>query len=345
MKRLCSLVLLCLLLLCACTSEPPSVPDPVLPDSAPETSKEPETPSAPTQTPQQEEEEKKAEGPLLYRASDADGDVVWLFGSVHVGEEEMYPFADYITDALLSSDALAMELDPDSLTDQTALAEALAQMVYSDSTTIRDHISPDLYEEAVEILQENELYASVLDYYKPSFWFMEIDSLIFTKLGVTSEYGVETQIAKLAKEQGIPIEAIESIAEQYAMFAGFSEELQEFVLEDAVESYRLPNEVIETEFEDLLDVWKRGDAKDLYALAYSEEALPEEDALAQEYHEAVLVDRNKNMADFAENALEDGREVFICVGAMHVVGEGGIADLLAERGYTVTDARPALSRT
>ena len=42
------------------------------------------------------------------------------------------------------------------------------------------------------------------------------------------------------------------------------------------------------------------------------------------------------MTDFAEDALASGDEVFICVGAAHVVGEGAMADLLAKRGYTVT---------
>lgn len=41
------------------------------------------------------------------------------------------------------------------------------------------------------------------------------------------------------------------------------------------------------------------------------------------------------MADFAEDAIASGQEVFICVGAAHVVGEGAMADLLAERGYNV----------
>jgi uncharacterized protein YbaP (TraB family) len=41
------------------------------------------------------------------------------------------------------------------------------------------------------------------------------------------------------------------------------------------------------------------------------------------------------MADYAEEAVESGKEVFICVGAAHVVGEGAMADLLEERGYKV----------
>jgi uncharacterized protein YbaP (TraB family) len=46
------------------------------------------------------------------------------------------------------------------------------------------------------------------------------------------------------------------------------------------------------------------------------------------------------MADYAEEALKSGKEIFICVGAAHVVGEGAVADLLAQRGYTVELVTP-----
>lgn len=59
-----------------------------------------------------------------------------------------------------------------------------------------------------------------------------------------------------------------------------------------------------------------------------------------EYNDAMMVQRNLAMADYAEEALASGKEVFICVGAAHVVGEGAMADLLAQRGYTVERITP-----
>ena len=41
------------------------------------------------------------------------------------------------------------------------------------------------------------------------------------------------------------------------------------------------------------------------------------------------------LADFAEQALSSGKEIFICVGAAHIVGDGAVADLMSQRGYTV----------
>lgn len=49
----------------------------------------------------------------------------------------------------------------------------------------------------------------------------------------------------------------------------------------------------------------------------------------------MLIDRNLGMADFVEDALASGDEVFVCVGAAHVVGKDALVELLRERGYTV----------
>ena len=54
-----------------------------------------------------------------------------------------------------------------------------------------------------------------------------------------------------------------------------------------------------------------------------------------EYNKAMLNVRNVGMAEYAVEALESGQEVFICVGAAHVVGNGALVELLTEYGYTV----------
>ena len=61
----------------------------------------------------------------------------------------------------------------------------------------------------------------------------------------------------------------------------------------------------------------------------------EEKAVYEKYNQAMVTDRNNSMAQYAENALASGKEVFICVGAAHIVGDGAVADLLSQLGYTV----------
>ena len=86
-----------------------------------------------------------------------------------------------------------------------------------------------------------------------------------------------------------------------------------------------------------MDIWASGDEKafEEYLAADDTGMTEEEKQLYAKYNKAMVTDRNLSMTQFAEAALSSGKEVFICVGAAHVVGQGAMADLLAQRGYTV----------
>ena len=274
--------------------------------------------------------------PLLYKAIDGDGDAVWLFGSIHVGTDDMYPLPTYVTDAFDQADGLAVECDIVAAeSDVIGLTNAMMKMAYADGSTIQDHIDPDLYADAAAILDANGIPADNLNSFTPSFWSTMIDSFAFLEYGMDAEKGIDTYLLKLAKNEKRDIYEIESVESQYAMLGGFSEDLQILLLEGSVESYGDP--AGEDMLYELASVWARGDEQGLVDLLTDETTgmTAEEMVLYEEYNAAMMTDRNALMTDFAENALIDGNELFICVGAAHVVGDDGIAQQLRDRGYQV----------
>lgn len=275
--------------------------------------------------------------PLLYRVTDADGSVIWLFGSIHVGREEFYPLPDYVMDAFNEADSLAVEADIVAFEEDIAVqTQALSKMMYLDGTTIKDYIPEDLYNSAVEIMTEYDYYMPQLDYYCPSMWSSLIDSLVLEGLGIESELGVDMHLLKKAYEEEKEILEVESVQMQYEMLAGFSDEIQLLLLEASVEMYDEIDDA-EDEMNQLLDLWASGNEEEFAKVIneVDEEMTEEEQELYDEYNKEMTVNRNIFMTDYAEDALADGGDVFICVGAAHVVGEGAMADLLSERGYTV----------
>lgn len=319
MKKL--LALLLTLILCfsfGCTSN----------EQTPDTTETPTVTDSPY-------EEIQADSPLLYKVTDSDGDVVWLLGSIHIGREEFYPLPDYIMEPFKNADSLAVEADIIAFeNDIAAQITALQQMVYTDGTTISDHIDEELYNEASEILSKLGIPFG-LDYYLPIMWATLIDNIIYEELNFDASLGVDRHLLNYAKENDMKILEVESCEFQYNMMANFSEELQIIQLESAIEQYGKMEES-EKEINALLDAWHKGDAN-VIAESYviEEEASEEEKALYKEYIEKMLLNRNKGMTDFAVDALERSEEVFICVGMAHVVGEGSITDLLNEKGYKV----------
>ena len=284
-----------------------------------------------------EKEEESSITPLLYKVTDDEGNVLWLFGSIHVGYDYFYPLPDYVLDAYDSADAIAFELDMKAFEkDLSAQMEALTILVYQDGTTIRDHIDPELYEAAVAILEEEGYYNQALDVYMPILWSSFIDNCFTEKMDLDPDLGIDSQLLDMAYDDDKEILEVESAAFQYQMMASFSPELQAALLEGSVASFE-DFQASKKDMQKLVDLWAGGDEEAFAAYLAEEDGFEtEEDAkLSSEYNKVMITDRNIGMADFAEDALRSGDEVFICVGAAHIVGEGAMAQLLAQRGYTV----------
>ncbi len=280
--------------------------------------------------------------PLLYKVTEFDGDVVWILGSIHYGEDYMYPLPDYIYDALDNSDYLAVECDMVSAEQNPEVFNLLYSLLwYEDGTTIKDHISPELYESAVKIMTDIGAYNPSLDYYKPSLWSNFIYSYNYEHFGHDYTLGVDRHLIARAENNNIELKEIESMFSQYAMLSSYSEGLQEYILQDSVDSH----ETSETKesIDELIVSWCKGDEEALTKYAEDTEDfdldIKEEKLLYEEYNGAMYTKRNYVMANYAEKALKNSEEAFICVGVLHVVGERGIISILEDRGYTIEIVR------
>lgn len=285
-------------------------------------------------------DKEQGSSPVLYKVTDSDGNVAWLFGSIHVGSDIYYPLPAYVMDAYNSSDALAVEFNIKEFEkDIQAQMEALSLLVYTDGTDITDHIDEEVYDQAVEILEDNGMYNSMLDYYMPSMWSTFIDQCSYVKLEFDLENGIDKYFLNLADDEDKEIIDVESATLQYGMLADYSEELQIYLLESSIEAYNKAEEEKES-VDDLIAAWASGDEDSLISMLNETEfESDEEEELYEEYNNAMIVERNLDMADYAEEALKSGKEVFICVGAAHIVGDGAVAQLLKDRGYTVERIR------
>lgn len=299
-------------------------------DNRTATPKESPATATPTNTPE------KGATPLLYKVTDESGNTIWLFGSIHVGKEEFFPLPDYVMDAFASSEALAVEADIVAFEkDLKGQVAALRNLIYADGTKIKDHVSEETYNSAVEILEENNLYNGLLDTYMPSFWASYIEICTYMKADIDVSLGVDRYFINLANKAEKEILEVESAAFQYGVLGGFSEELQIFLLENAISSYQ--NLLFtKASLNRLLNLWNAGDEK-VFSSYFAEEAAlsAAQTPLYEEYQNAMIVSRNDSMTQYAEDALKSGKEIFICVGAAHVVGEGAMAQQLRQLGYTV----------
>lgn len=281
--------------------------------------------------------EENTSSPLLYRVTDNEGHIIWLFGSIHVGQEDFYPLPDYVLTAFKNSDCLAVEADiiafEKNLNKQI---DALKCMIYTDGSSIKEHISEELYTKAVNILKDKNSYLSAIDMYYPVLWSSMIDSLLFKDIDADTDLGIDRYLIKEAYDSDKEIVEIESAEFQYNILSNFSPELQIFLLEQSIKSFE-NKDITREDLTNMMNLWKSGDEKKFtkYLAEDSQNLTDDELKLYNEYNESLIKNRNLTMTEYAQNALLSGKEVFICVGAAHVIGEGAMAQLLTQRGYNV----------
>ena len=288
--------------------------------------------------------------PLFYHVTGADGQEMWLLGTIHVGDERTGFLPQEIYDAFAASDALALEIDSEAFDLQLEQDEDLQSKVsdayyYSDGTTAKDRLDEEIYEIAVKFMKATGNYTEDTDYLKLSMWENSISNF-YLQQGhqLHPEQGVEERLTKLAKEQEKPIREVESSLFQIQMLTGWSDQLQILMLEDMLASDA------QEYWEDvnaLYTLWCAGDEEalrkelseepDLSEL--TEEELAEYNAslpLLEEYDKGMNFNRNEGMLDVAIDYLESGDVVFYAVGLAHLLDESnGLVDALRDAGYTV----------
>lgn len=277
--------------------------------------------------------------PLMWIVRDGEGGCLYLMGTIHVGDERMERLPGKVTKTLDACDYLAVEFDIlESEKNTEAMLEMMQSMVYTDGTTIKDHIDSDIYEKAKGILEEKGLYNSALDYYMPIMWQQFVSESFMQGSSLKTEYGADRALIKYANDNGIGVLDIESAKLQLDMMKSFSPQTQEYLLGSSVmTTEQMYNKSLKMMYES----WVSGDLETLEALTASDGGLSEiimdeeNKALMEEYNEKMLTIRNKNMALAAERYIDGGATVLLAVGTAHMFGENGIISLLEDKGYTV----------
>jgi len=277
--------------------------------------------------------------PLLYRVTGPNGQEMYLLGTIHVGDAKTAFLPEAFYAAFDACDALAVEVDviafEDKLENSSVLASQLAALyTYSDQSPTKEHLEPELYENAIKLLKAAGAYSSSMEFVMPYAWANSIEGFYLTLGGLRTEKGMDMRLLMLAKEQQKKVLEVESTLSQYEMYANFSPELQELLLTAALE-------VNATEYCDevqsLYDLWCTGDEEALRACLAEDgsDMTDAEKACYQEYIDAMIVQRNSNMLNVAVSYLEGKDTVFFAVGLAHLLQENGLVDALRQAGYAV----------
>jgi len=272
------------------------------------------------------ETEENARG-IFYEVAGGES-TVYLLGSIHVGEEELYPLHSSVEEAFEASDVLVMEIDLDSLNEMAVAQEMMEYAMYEDGTTMGDEIPEETFDKLLAYAEPLGIGEEILELFRPWYGTMLLTEIAVEESGLSQEYGVEQYF--LDKKGDREVIGIEEVRDQLLPFTLLSRESQQLYLEETLAEM----ENMEDQLREMIDYWRKGNLE--YFEALRRESI--EGVGTESYQRAqmaLLDDRDQNMAEKIQELLENDQEqtYFIVVGSLHLVGENSIPYNLEGMGY------------
>ena len=285
---------------------------------------------------------------LLWKA-EGNGNTLYLLGSIHTDRGNLYPFHKQLRDIITGVELAAFELDFNS---QEGIDEFTAMQMYSDGTTLKDHIDPEIYQEVVEALVPLGTPEEQVAQFKP--WALANTFTALSMLDETSSdnaMALDLYVSAKASNLGTQVEGIETYAFQGKIFDDLSDEYQENYLAMTLSMYlgmdaaeglsdeeKAEYEAALKEQDEAVDRWmEQWKTRDTEAFAndYPKDVI--QSNTTDELNSKLFEGRDPNMIAWADRYLkQDGAHTgLMTVGAGHMIGKTGVVQGLKDLGYTV----------
>jgi uncharacterized protein YbaP (TraB family) len=249
---------------------------------------------------------------------------VYLAGSVHLLRAADAKLPAAFEKAYSDASALVMEIDMDDLDPMQAQGWMLENGLYGDDGSLSRTIGKARFEK-VE-LQTNSLGIPVeaVERFKPWMAAMTLAQLQLMKLGFDPDSGVEKQLQQHAQGDRKEITGFETIQEQLGLLDRLSTPDQIKFLDLTLEEMH----EMEGATDELLAAWRSGNAQKLADL------LSKEYGAAPGLYATLVADRNRKWMPQIEKLLKSDKNYMVVVGTLHIVGRGGLLDLLRTDGFS-----------
>jgi uncharacterized protein len=248
---------------------------------------------------------------------------VYLAGSVHLlktGEASLPPAFER---AYTSSKALVMEVDVDELDSPAAQSLLLEKGMVAEGSTLRASIGEARYTRLAAEAQRLGLPIEGLEQFQPWAIALTLTQLEYLQLGFDPEEGVEKQLGRRAHLDGKKIQGLETLEEQINILAGLSAQDQARFLDLTVTELK----DADRDTREILAAWRVGDAAKLAAL------MTEDYRSFPSLYRALVTDRNRRWLPQIERLLKGDQDYLVVVGALHLVGDGGLLQLARAQGF------------
>lgn len=264
----------------------------------------------------------------LYRVT-RDGQLSYLFGTIHVGAQAFYPLAPEVNRALAEAGKLVVELDTRA---NAAFEQAvLAHGTYPAGESIVEHVSADTLAQLTRALHAVGVTLHSVRQLKPWLLANILMGMELERSGYERSRGIEFFLLASAQTQGMDVAELESADYQLSLFDSLGDADAERYLRESLGELRDGTSLKKARA--VIDAWNSGEAAALDALVVA--ATTGGTVLSEFTRQTLLGKRNPEMASRIELIMQGGDVAFVGVGLLHLLGANGLPRLLSQRGYQV----------
>jgi uncharacterized protein len=252
--------------------------------------------------------------------------IVYLAGSIHMLPADDAALPAGFARAYADSTRLVMELDLGKFDPMEALAWMMDHGTLPAGTTLRGVLGERRYGRVSAAAATFGMPMAGLDSLAPWVVGIQITDLAYEHEGFDPEQGVEEQLVRRAQADHKPTAGLETLPEELGSLSSLSSADQVRMLDQTIDDLK----DLKSEMHGVTSAWRSGDAARLAAL------LSTEYATFPALYKPLVTDRNRRWMPQMEELLRANDNSLVVVGALHLVGTGGLLELLRGKGYTIT---------
>ncbi len=267
----------------------------------------------------------QADGQHVFWEVTGKYNTVYLLGSVHLLHSTDRALPAVTEAAYLDAETIVEELDIFAATAEMSGGAALALQILPEGQTLAAVLGPELHAQLQKAAAPLHIDTDFLTRMQPWYVAMQVMQARLMQAGFSPLDGVDYQIAMRAQSDRKPLRGLETAMDQLSLFAKLPLDEQREFLRATLEETDAARELSE-----ITAAWRRGDLEQLEALLRSGAAE------SPEFFKALTTDRNLRWMPQIETMLAHPQDDYLVVtGALHMVGDDGLVELLRRKGYKV----------
>ncbi len=250
---------------------------------------------------------------------------VYLVGSIHVGNDAMYPLPREVESAFSAAKVLAVEINIKNADQAKMMGLVQKYGMYGPDDSLSKHLSKETSAALDDFCNKHGLPRAGVEQLKPWVVAVTIAAFSWKEAGEDPSLGIDMHFLNESKEPQ-RIDELESMESQLSLFADATEEEQLGLLQSTLKQ----GDKIKDMIKRIQSAYLSGDPDALQKVMDEES-----DVGTKSLTKKLLDDRNVTMAARLDEYLKGKEPAFVVVGAAHIIGDKGVAKLLRDKGYKV----------